>query len=390
MCISLLSPLSVAFSVSLYLLIHSLSLSLSLYLCLSVSVSQIAYMMIGWPVVWYKMLFTNDITPEMRKFPMYKFAIMGLFDTLSNLISTWPIPYLSGTLVNVLSNAVLPLTMIGSVVFLKTRYKKSHFLGCGLVIYGIMVKLMPQLFLGESQGRNGSNPLLWIVLLIVSAIPGAASNIYKEIGLKDTQGDVWYMNAWIGVFQTLFGMLTVPTVAIPWPKPAQIITFSEFPQYFHDANTCWLGDDVRLGDSCSDLIWIFGVFILFNITYNQLMLLIFREGTSVLFTIASAARLPLVDVLLLSKFIAGEAAVNKLSVYDYYSLIILVVGIAVYYSEREVHRREFGTDKEELSDDDYEVADEPILHSPHGGGGHLHAMRPPNLEDSDDETTSFV
>jgi len=49
---------------------------------------------ISFLVVWYKMLFTNDITPEMRAFPQYKFAIMAFFDTTFNVFSTFPVQHL--------------------------------------------------------------------------------------------------------------------------------------------------------------------------------------------------------------------------------------------------------------------------------------------------------
>jgi hypothetical protein len=36
----------------------------------------------------------DEITLEMRKFPHYKFALMGLFDTLYNLLSAFPTPHI--------------------------------------------------------------------------------------------------------------------------------------------------------------------------------------------------------------------------------------------------------------------------------------------------------
>lgn len=51
----------------------------------------VAFLLLSWPVVWWKMAFTHDISPEMRAFPQYKYAIMGFLDTLFNLLSTWPI-----------------------------------------------------------------------------------------------------------------------------------------------------------------------------------------------------------------------------------------------------------------------------------------------------------
>lgn len=344
---------------------------------LATVVLPVAYLFIGWPVVWYKLLFTKDITPEMKRFPHYKFAIMAFFDMIFNLTSSWPVPYLQGTIINVLSNVTLPMTMAGSILFLKTRYKGAHYLGAVLVIYGIMVQLLPQLFLHENDSDNGQNKNagLWIPVLILSGIPAAASNVYKEIGLKDSQCDVWYMNVWIGVYQLLLGLLTVPTVAIPFPAPAPIIKMSDLPEYCTQANQCFFGINNNPGDDCEGVLYVFLVYIVFNIAYNQLMLYIFKKGSSVLFTIASALRLPLVDVLLLSKFIAGGAAVNALTVFDGYALFILVIGILVYYSQKEVRMESADGAK----DGKFKETDN-LLHSPHGGYAHLHNIQKPELQ----------
>lgn len=90
----------------------------------STVILPVAFLVISWPVVWYKLYRTNDITPEMRSFPLYKFAIMGLFDTLFNLFSTFPIYHLGSDLSNILSQSVLPINMLGSMIFLRTRYRK--------------------------------------------------------------------------------------------------------------------------------------------------------------------------------------------------------------------------------------------------------------------------
>lgn len=90
----------------------------------------VAFLIVSWPVVWWKMMFTgacgravcagcecvashahvhrrpqltpwrvapgvapavsaDDITPEMREFPHRKYLIMGALDTCFNLLSTW-------------------------------------------------------------------------------------------------------------------------------------------------------------------------------------------------------------------------------------------------------------------------------------------------------------
>ena len=148
----------------------------------------------------------------MASFPKYKFALMGLLDTLFNLLSTFPVAKLGGSLTNVLSQSVLPINMVFAYLFLRTRFGNNHYLGAFLVIYGIMIKLMPSLFgtnAGEDSGNGdeGVNVVFYTFLLIFSQAFSAASNVYKETALKGANIDEWYMNVWVSVFQLGWGIL---------------------------------------------------------------------------------------------------------------------------------------------------------------------------------------
>jgi len=356
---------------------------------LSTVVLPIAFLVISWPVVWYKMRFTDHITPEMKAFPKYKFAIMGLFDTLFNLLSTFPISHLGSDLSNVLSQSVLPINMVGSMIFLRTRYRKVHYVGAILVIYGVCVQLLPDF-------DNFSAQVFWIAMMVVSQIPAAASNVYKEIGLKGAELDIWYANAWIGVFQFLWGIATVWTVNIKaFMSPHAAVPWDKFFDYISNANDCFLGHVVK--DISSGVehtycdkspVKIFVFFIIFNITYNQLMLYTFAAGSSSLFVTASAVRLPLVALLCTSGFLAGDAK-QSFTVYDGFALFILVMAIVLYYSEPE----EIVTDSSSDTSSEEGLLDKadghrrsrshlgertPMLTSPRIGQGRLHSLDKPH------------
>eukprot|EP00753_Platysulcus_tardus_P006151 PLAT14002.1.p1 GENE.PLAT14002.1~~PLAT14002.1.p1 ORF type:complete len:498 (-),score=172.61 PLAT14002.1:160-1521(-) len=319
----------------------------------------------AWPVVWYKMAFTKEITPKMRQTPQYKFAIMGLFDTLYNIFSTFPVPHLGGDLSNVLNQTILPFNMLGSWLFLKAKFKGAHYLGAVMVVYGVLVKLSPSFGTATFQGSIG-----WILLMVLSQTPAAASNVYKEIALKEYDLDVWYASAWIGVYQLLWGALTFWTVLIPafvYPHPP--ITLSSFGDFIHNANQCFVGNTVDVPgppsfekvcaasvtdswqaatngtatdafagvchvdcDVDGSPLQVYLVYVFFNYAYNVLSLYIFREGSSVLFVIANAVRLPLVDALNAVPFVSG-AAQESFGRYDALALFALIVAIAVYYTE---------------------------------------------------------
>lgn len=239
---------------------------------------------------------------------------------------------------------MLPFNMLGSLIFLNIRYRHVHYIGSTLAIYGVLVRLIPNMTAGGSldAGTTGWEYAGWVIMLAAAQVPAAASNVYKEIGLKGYDMDVWYMNAWIGMWQLFWGLLTSPTIALAFTPDT--MPLSDLPGYIVDANKCFFGYNAQKGDKCADPISgvpvvVFCFFIVFNLTYNQLMLYVFKRGSSVLFVVASAVRLPLVDLLLMSGFIAGRAK-EQFSLYDGFSLFALVLAIVTYYSEKEERRVE--------------------------------------------------
>lgn len=299
---------------------------------------SIGFMIVAWPVVWYKMFVSKSITKEMRSFPNYKFIFMGIFDSLSVLISTIPAALVSGSINVVMSQSVVFVNMIASFVFLHMRYSPLHVCGVALVMAGITVDIWP-MFAAEGSGSSDQYTWIWIFLLFLANVPMAASNVYKEKYLKEAQLDVWYLNGWVAFYQFIFGLMCFPITFVPLPAPATYITPKQLPKYFADGVKCFFGfNSILTGDSpdqCGYFWLIFMVFIIFNMTYNILILVVFQRGSSTLAVIASAARLALSNVGFLLPFLAGEAAQKELSLFDIIALIILILGIIVYSLKKE-------------------------------------------------------
>jgi len=340
----------------------------------------VAFLMITAPVVVYKVFFTNHITPDMRRFPQWKFAILGLLDAVFNILSTFPVQHLGGSMANILSQTVLPFNMFLSFAVLGTRFKQVHYLGAVLVIYGVLVKLMPDIFDdGASQGSN----IGWMLLLMGANVFSAGSNVFKERALKGCDMDEWWMNLWVSMWQLVWGVACfwqgyVGAFMDPMP-PIGNCDDCTWSKYVVDANVCFFGGKVDIVglrnstcasnvsdpifDSGSGLctldcsaggnapIFIFLAYIIFNISYNFLMLAVFKEGSSVLFVIANAIRLPLVDLLLMWQWLSGPAF-TVFSHYDGYALFALCLGTLAYYSEDELKRHPKATDVVFLSEAD--------------------------------------
>lgn len=304
----------------------------------------IAFLIIVWPIVGAKLIwYPKHITKEMLAIPQHKFAVLGALDTAYNLLSTWPIKATGSTVANVLAQSVLPINMVMSFVVLRTRYTGQHMSGALLVIYGVLLRLLPALQDSSDEGDGDDEVpagafLAWSVVLVGSQIFAALSNVYKEVALKGTEDvDVYYMNACISSWQLLFGILTAPLVGLKFTP--DYVPLSELGTYISNANKCFFGHNAVAGDVCdadsASPMAIFCIFIAFNLTYNILMLEIFKRGSSVLFVVASAVRLPLVDILLLWPLLAGVATATFTS-FDAFALVALLLAMYLYNSQPEI------------------------------------------------------
>ena len=141
---------------------------------------SLSFTLISWPVVFVKIFITKSISKEQLQFPIYKFIVMGVLDSASNVLVTIPAALVSGPVNVVVAQSIVLVNVVASFFFLRLRYGIFHVLGLAAVCAGIAVKIYPS-FLGKTQGGSW----FWILLLFVSNIPMAASNVYKEKYLKD-------------------------------------------------------------------------------------------------------------------------------------------------------------------------------------------------------------
>ena len=139
-------------------------------------------------------------------------------------------------------------------------------------------------FFEGRAGDEGGNPFYdptvgWIALNCFAMVFGAASNIYKEIALKDDDLEIWYTNAWVGVFQLIAGFLTTWTISIQaFQDPP--ISFSQLPAYFTDANNCFLGILIIVFLYSYLFFFLITVFSIFIIEFSILIIVFSRKRKS--------------------------------------------------------------------------------------------------------------
>jgi len=304
------------------------------------------YIPIFGSAVLYEVLFTKLITQEQRDFPWYKFLIMGGLDAVNGYFVVIGGVGTSGTMQQLLNQAIIPVTMIGSFIFLKERYSLIQIGGALLIVGGVTLSLLPSMTsTGDSGGQNIP---FFNMFFLCQAIPFAASNVYKDIAFKAVDMDVWYLQFWDVFYQSLIG------TCLFWvnpllPKPANIEWKDMFPAMENGA-ICLSGTNVITSncggsstpcDACHHAWLILGIYMSVNVVYNIFILLVIKHGSATVLSIAQTIRLPLTSIAFSQNWIMGNQ-VEPFSQFSLYGLFIILSGLSAYRAGSLMKRPEGG------------------------------------------------
>lgn len=273
------------------------------------------------PMIW----FGNQITKEQRAIPVYKFAIMGFLDGIAGIMQTFAVNFLDGSLVILLQQSAIPISMIISRFLLKIKYEIQHYIGALIVLGGLVTVLVP-VFLhpDESNQKKHSlvNTIIWPLVMVLSCVPMTLSSVYKEKALGEQEIDVVYLNGWVAVFQFL---ISIP-LAIPSAYAMQI-PIRDIPKNFWQGARCYVGKNSLPGDDCHDGPKFVNLYIAFNVLYNILIILILKYGSSNILWLAMTIIVPLGFIGFSLHFMPGHKPLN---VEDIVGLFIIMLGLMIY------------------------------------------------------------
>jgi len=155
------------------------------------------------------------------------------------------------------------------------------------------------------------------------------SSVYKEKALGETEIDVVYLNGWVAIFQFL--------IAIPLCVPsAQVINMSidEIIPNLKGGLLCWMGinsitedDDMVRADNCSQAPLFVSTYLVFNVVYNILIVVILKHGSANILWMASTAIVPLSNVAFSLKIMPGH---QPLKIWDIIGLFVIMFGLVLY------------------------------------------------------------
>ncbi|KAJ8267015.1 hypothetical protein GJAV_G00137320 [Gymnothorax javanicus] len=130
----------------------------------------------------------------------WKYLLLGFADVEANYCVVMAYQYTTLTSIQLLDCFVIPVLMVLSWIFLKTRYKVVHYASVAVCLLGVGAMVAADLLAGRNQGST-SDVLLGDTLVLISAALYAVSNVCQEYTVKNLSRTEFL--GMVGLFGTL-------------------------------------------------------------------------------------------------------------------------------------------------------------------------------------------
>ena len=296
------------------------------------------------PVVWaiaYERTgsLLNRLPDGLLRCPQHRFAFMGLLDALGTFLSCIGAPGTPGHLQVVLNQTLIMFSMVTAYLWLGTRHDAREVACAALIFGGALVAASGSTAAGDDD--EGGAQVWSVLMFMLSNVPMALSNVYKELGFADKslRLDVWSMTCITTFYQTVATFLLLPLQTLPYMSgdPSRGLSLVECWESFLGGEACFFGrleDDVE----CEIAGPLLTLYVVANLGFNFLSLCLTKLGSttgvgSVLCSLAYAVKLPISNLMFAQPSLMGSH-VEKLSSRSLVGLVIVVCGFVgyLYYS----------------------------------------------------------
>lgn len=171
-------------------------------------------------MVWWRARISRLPPVDIDRRTHQWFVLIAFLDTFASTLILCGAVFISAPLATLLSQGVIPITMLASMWWLRRRFHCNHWLGAALIVCANGASIV-LLYLGVS-GKNTVDVtptsdavpnFVWALVFFVSNVPIAASSIAKEVLMISNMSlDQPTLNAWVSFYQFLFSILLAPCV----------------------------------------------------------------------------------------------------------------------------------------------------------------------------------
>jgi drug/metabolite transporter (DMT)-like permease len=272
-----------------------------------------------------------------------KLFYIGILDSISTIVSTMCLPYMSIIITITLSKLAIPITMALSYFFLDKRFYWNHYLSLFVILIGVLLIIVP--YLKNSAEINNPYALFFYTF---SLFPTVISDMYKEKILKKKKDvNFYWMNTYISVWQLFIGIATTPIMILNLNYGYD--NSIDFIDYVDKGLKCQLSLSNNMGCNKS-LFWLF-IYQFISTTTNTLSFTIIKYGSAMILLILTNIKLPLTYIfgyILINYNIINSTSIKQteLSMYNFISIILLIIGAFLYnykleYTKKTDSREEY-------------------------------------------------
>jgi uncharacterized membrane protein (DUF485 family) len=188
------------------------------------------------------------------------------------------------------AQAIIPMTMLVSLVTLRSRYHWGQVLGALTLLSGLIISLIPT-FEAQGSSDKGALTVVWAAIYLASLLPNAISFILREMVFTEMpKMDIFVVNSFDSFWQLIFSLLMFPLVLIPGFSS---VSFDTIGDYILDGASCIIGFTPTPEDDCTGEPWLMMIYVFVNLSWNISLLLLLKKGGAVFTFIGSAVSLPL-------------------------------------------------------------------------------------------------
>ena len=131
-----------------------------------------------------KSLINNEEGKKEIKEPKIWYLLFpASLDILGTTISTIGLTFLSSSIFQMFRGALIIFVCIATIIFIKTKYYRHHFLGIFVVVLGLVIVGLSAVL--KNQSSSGKKPFLGIILVLLSQIFTCFQLIIEEKILKE-------------------------------------------------------------------------------------------------------------------------------------------------------------------------------------------------------------
>eukprot|EP01120_Amphizonella_sp_Union-15-10_P014588 TRINITY_DN7118_c0_g1_i2.p1 TRINITY_DN7118_c0_g1~~TRINITY_DN7118_c0_g1_i2.p1 ORF type:complete len:283 (+),score=25.38 TRINITY_DN7118_c0_g1_i2:2-850(+) len=263
---------------------------------------------------------------------------MGILDSLAGILMVFGGKETSGPLQALLFQGVIPVTMLVTFLFLKTRYKTLQYIGAATVLLGVFVSIFPNL--------RGKQTPVWEIVYFSATIPTAISSAYKEHSFKNQFVDVFYLQAWVALFQVCGSVLLFPVNTLPVIGSLNI---KQVPSNLWSGLKCFFG----IGQNCDGVYYPVVAYAITNLTFNIIALFVMKELSSAVMYIQNAVRLPLISIVFHIHFVIGNGSLpwSHNDIYTFSGLGVILIGLGIYMVSTLRDKKENVVENVKIQDD---------------------------------------